>query len=226
MPPAVCAPRRKDRATKTCIVCGQTFEGCRPSKSKPPKYGSTCGDLCRAYLRYRRWPQCKLKQTPCLYCRKPLTVGRAYCNKRCRALYERDAEASQEPRRWYMGWCIHCGEPFVDNQPARIVCSPRCGRRHNKQRGKATRRARMRTAFVAPVHRARIYERDRWRCQICGKAVQQDAEVPHPLAPTIDHIIPLALGGTHEPSNVQLAHFKCNALKSHIGTGDQLLLIG
>jgi 5-methylcytosine-specific restriction endonuclease McrA len=37
--------------------------------------------------------------------------------------------------------------------------------------------------------------------------------VPEPLAPTIDHIIALANGGTHEPTNVQCAHFICNATK-------------
>jgi 5-methylcytosine-specific restriction endonuclease McrA len=40
-----------------------------------------------------------------------------------------------------------------------------------------------------------------------------DSKVPDRLAPTIDHIVPLARGGTHEPSNVQSAHFICNALK-------------
>jgi 5-methylcytosine-specific restriction endonuclease McrA len=33
------------------------------------------------------------------------------------------------------------------------------------------------------------------------------------MSPTIDHILPLARGGTHEPSNVQAAHFGCNAAK-------------
>jgi 5-methylcytosine-specific restriction endonuclease McrA len=38
--------------------------------------------------------------------------------------------------------------------------------------------------------------------------------------------VPIAHGGRHEPSNIQTAHFICNARKSHTGTGDQLLLIG
>lgn len=37
--------------------------------------------------------------------------------------------------------------------------------------------------------------------------------MPDRLAPTLDHIIPLAAGGTHEPSNCQCAHFSCNSAK-------------
>jgi len=44
-------------------------------------------------------------------------------------------------------------------------------------------------------------------------------KAPHPLSMSIDHIIPLSRGGTHEPDNVQLAHFICNSIKcaqSHV----------
>jgi 5-methylcytosine-specific restriction endonuclease McrA len=34
-----------------------------------------------------------------------------------------------------------------------------------------------------------------------------------PTAPTVDHIIPLARGGSHTWDNVQLAHHLCNSLK-------------
>lgn len=53
--------------------------------------------------------------------------------------------------------------------------------------------------------RKEIFERDGWVCQICGSPVAEN--------PTIDHIIPLIRGGNDAPSNVQLAHFSCNASK-------------
>jgi 5-methylcytosine-specific restriction endonuclease McrA len=37
-----------------------------------------------------------------------------------------------------------------------------------------------------------------------------------PDAPTVDHIIPLAKGGTHTWDNVQLAHWSCNSDKRDI----------
>lgn len=33
---------------------------------------------------------------------------------------------------------------------------------------------------------------------------------PDPLAASIDHIVPLAVGGTNDPANLQLSHFRCN----------------
>lgn len=63
---------------------------------------------------------------------------------------------------------------------------------------------------MAPVRVKDIYRRDGWICQLCMKPVDRSAKVPDAKAPTLDHIIPLAKGGTHEPRNVQLAHFECN----------------
>ena len=52
-------------------------------------------------------------------------------------------------------------------------------------------------------------------CGICGQPVDMHLKWPDPMSKTIDHIIPVAKGG--HPSaieNLQLAHFKCNRLKS------------
>lgn len=49
--------------------------------------------------------------------------------------------------------------------------------------------------------------------------------VPHPKAPTIDHVLPLAAGGDDVRANVQLAHFECNWKKRDGGT-QQLMLVG
>ncbi|MCW2904917.1 MAG: hypothetical protein JWO67_7182 [Streptosporangiaceae bacterium] len=79
------------------------------------------------------------------------------------------------------------------------------------------RRARLLNAFVAPVDRDEIWERDGGTCQICGDPIDVTQPWPHPLSRTLDHVIPLVLGGTHEPANVQLAHARCNSQK-----GDRL----
>lgn len=52
-------------------------------------------------------------------------------------------------------------------------------------------------------------------CGICGKPVDKTIKYPHPLSPTIDHIIPIDRGGhPSDISNLQLAHFKCNRQKA------------
>ena len=52
-------------------------------------------------------------------------------------------------------------------------------------------------------------------CGICGQPVDFEYKFPHPLSPTVDHIIPVAKGG--HPSaleNLQLAHRCCNRAKA------------
>lgn len=52
-------------------------------------------------------------------------------------------------------------------------------------------------------------------CGICGKPVDFSLKYPHPLSPTVDHIIPVSKGGhPSDISNLQLAHRCCNRQKS------------
>lgn len=124
------------------------------------------------------------------------------------------------------GACERCGDHFMSLAATYENRSLYCSRSCARSQGKDRRRAAKRSGYVAVVHRRKIFERDGWRCQICRRRVLRSKAVPHPRAPTIDHVIPLALGGTHEPANAQLACFECNCLKSHTGVGDQLRLIG
>lgn len=81
------------------------------------------------------------------------------------------------------------------------------------------RRARMKGAYVGPkAPRYKIADRDGWICRLCGEAIPRVVKHGHPLYLTIDHIIPLAKGGEHSPSNVQAAHAICNYSK-----GDRVL---
>ncbi|WP_425566396.1 HNH endonuclease [Nonomuraea roseoviolacea] len=58
-----------------------------------------------------------------------------------------------------------------------------------------------------------VFERDGWLCQLCGDPVDREADFPHPLYPTLDHIVPLSKGGEHSRANTQLAHYRCNLMK-------------
>lgn len=52
-------------------------------------------------------------------------------------------------------------------------------------------------------------------CGICGRPVDKSLRYPHPLAPTVDHIIPIVRGGhPSDIENLQLAHWVCNRQKS------------
>lgn len=52
-------------------------------------------------------------------------------------------------------------------------------------------------------------------CAICGRPVDFNLKFPHPMSPTIDHIIPIAKSGhPSDIDNLQLAHLSCNRAKA------------
>lgn len=52
-------------------------------------------------------------------------------------------------------------------------------------------------------------------CGICGQPVDKNLKWPHPFSATVDHIIPVSKGGhPSDIENLQLAHNRCNRLKS------------
>jgi hypothetical protein len=85
-------------------------------------------------------------------------------------------------------------------------------------------RARKRSAYVASVYRVEIYERDHGRCQLAITCTGR--KKLHPDEWHLDHIIPLAEGGTHEPANVHVACAACNLAKGTRPVGEQTRLIG
>lgn len=186
-----------------CVTCGKTWES-------PRVQARFCSDACQ--LLAARAPRAQVV----LYEGPPMRILRG--QRRVVAALALPALR----RRWYAGRCAWCGDWFVYDQPQTRTCTPRCAKRLAHRQRRAVQRA----AFVEAVSPYKIFERDRWRCRLCGKAVRRDATAPHPKAPVIDHIVPLAAGGTHEPANAQCAHFLCNSLKGARGGGEQLLLIG
>lgn len=96
--------------------------------------------------------------------------------------------------------CAYCGRLFVYRAsiPTRFCCQShahRVGKRSWKPRG---------------MTRRQIAERDGWKCHLCGELVPDRPYAAHPLDPTMDHLLPVSRGGTDHPSNLRLAHNKCN----------------
>jgi hypothetical protein len=111
--------------------------------------------------------------------------------------------------------CGYCDGWFVTtNLMDALYCSARCATKVARQK----RRLQLRAAYREPIWLPSLIERDAGCCKICGWRVEVSRCVPHPLAPTIDHVIPISKGGLHTQANVQLAHFICNSRK-----GDKIL---
>lgn len=218
---------RKPVQVWACEICGVEF-----SDSRRRRYCSASACAAEVDRRWQReYQRSKRPRRVCVTCGEEYwKPGPATWCASCsppRTLFP-SCRLSERPKaRLFIGCvCRGCGSafvvaPYTDGKPqvgepvrARY-CSLECSNRANMQAGRARRRARLKGARGAEtVYRRKVFERDNWICRLCLKPVDRDAKVPHPKAPTIDHILPLELGGLHEYLNVQCAHFICNSRKS------------
>lgn len=61
---------------------------------------------------------------------------------------------------------------------------------------------------VSPTVRQQVFKRDKYRCKICGKSSEDGSCL------VVDHVIPLAKGGTNSIRNLQTLCDPCNAGKA------------
>lgn len=113
--------------------------------------------------------------------------------------------------------CKTCGGVFYSPYQTQTYCSEKCKRKAKPRTNSIRKRCRKYGVYYDPaVTRRKVFERDNYVCQICGKPTDpSDREwgTIGPLYPTVDHIIALANGGTHTWDNVQCAHAICNSYK-------------
>lgn len=209
--------------TRQC-VCGESFRYVKKLREK------FCSKECAATYAERpsslpkacEW-RCEVPWRECVYCGSPF-VSRyrtaKYCSQRC--------EPNWRPVPPSKLVCVICDGPFLGPRGTRY-CSRRCYQQSDvykdmRHRHNHTRRTRL-AGGAEKVYRSRIFKRDGWVCQLCHRKVDKALKWPHPMSPSIDHIIPAAAGGTHEPRNVQLAHLICNSKRREVGPA-QLILFG
>lgn len=156
----------------------------------------------------------------CVECKREFNTTHPtekYCSVMCCYKYNQRIKqeqcASEYVPRTFI--CKECGMGVTTSRgDARsIFCSDKCMNRFLNRVAKKKRSELMKSLFIRPVSFKKIYKRDRGVCKICGLPVAYDKSPEKIWAATIDHIIPLSLGGTHEPGNCQLAHRLCNSLK-------------
>lgn len=192
----------------------------RRSRGPVPTF---CSGRCQGRSRQskREW-----QPTTCVQCGAPNPPqGSGQIIKYCSAICRHRAHEANRKR--HNNPCGFCGQLFKADRASRRFCSTSC----NASFGNALRYADHEYAPSGKGHRGRahrygvefiwfkdqeIFDRDGWRCGICGGHVDPAVRWPDPWSASLDHIVPMSLGGPHRPDNVQCAHLRCNILKGAV----------
>ena len=161
----------------------------------------------------------------CAWCDHPFNYtadhqrdGTTACSTRCGGYLRMKPSRPWKPPRVvvpkveYVNTCNDCG---VIAPKMRQVCescrvirerSYRLVQRHN-------RRTRERATKVERVDPRDIYDRDHGICYLCSKEIDLSLHYNHRDSFTLDHMIPLVLGGDTTRANLASAHRSCNSRK-------------
>lgn len=197
-------------AERTCVECG----GALPTQHGNRRY---CSSRCR-WLVYeaRRGPRkrtapiaCPLHYSTCVVCdrlfvsrRKGVTICSKPCrNRRLKQQKRADGRLTAERQRYRERW------PEKERSSKR-----RAQERFDRKRSAARRGASIRGAGFTLDD---VIDRDGWRCALCGQDVDPALAWPHPMSKSLDHAVPVSLGGAHTLANSQLAHLGCNSAKGN-----------
>lgn len=119
--------------------------------------------------------------------------------------------------------CADCGTPTRRITKYGVLCEPCTVNR--KRAYQQRRNFRRRAGGTRIMSIAELAERDRWRCHLCRQKVSRALAYPDPFSASRDHLVPVADGGSNDPSNLALAHWICNVRRG-VGGTVQLLLVG
>jgi 5-methylcytosine-specific restriction endonuclease McrA len=214
-----------------CEVCGQ------PVTSRRRWCSSTC--KWRAWARLhpdRKYPkkrvEVKAKEPKpivtrtCVECANAFIVPRETsqrqtCSPKCRVARLSKVLRGKKQRPTKVGLrCAQCGAEFATSRTAKQICNT-CAHKNSRKasHGKHEKRAKRKgVPYVYGIKPASVFERDGWRCQLCGcKTPQRLRGKNQPTSPEVDHITPISQGGGHTWDNVQCACRACNiAKRAHI----------
>lgn len=127
--------------------------------------------------------------------------------------------------------CEGCGVEVVGTAAKRQCRS--CMRRkarlvHVAKHGvtkKHRHRARKFGVAYEPISPTKLFERDGWRCQVCGIGTPKRLRGRlDDRAPEVDHRVPMAMGGSHTWDNVQCCCRRCNLAKGGTKVAGQMRL--
>ena len=202
----------KKPITVRCRDCGRTFERQAHIFRDVANGTWTAGNEC---------PLCRQDQ---IEERRTRAENDARTKAEQRAYEKQKAEAElisrQTEERLAIHICKNCGQEYsigATGYNSTKYCSEKCMKRwamrvKNDRRIKKLKTRRHDTDITLE----KLFRRDGGVCYLCGKKCDWTDAVGGNASdnyPSIDHVIPVAKGGTHTWDNIKLAHRLCNTLK-------------
>lgn len=220
-------------ASKICVQCGTAFEPIKPKRGATSRRCTKCyppaerqrnlREVRRSVMRRKgnRVPEDERKCPDCGSTFKRHKAKWPFCDD-CGARRTQELARQRGNEKW-SAWrsvnpkppCRECGAEIAEGNGRLSYCSKACEQKRNRRVNSATRRTRIMRQQPELFDPIEILERDGWRCYLCG------VDTPKALrgtqlqnAPELDHVKPLAKGGSHTRGNVACACHACNAAKS------------
>lgn len=223
------------RVVSVCAECGEDFEHVRS--------GGPVAQYCSRKCKYRAskargtayYPRCFVRFKECSEC------GRVYCARSgkgltCSAECRKVASARRMRERYAADpvagrlRMAKVRANFTEVQRVAMLERHRAwialqgGRAVVNAPSYQARRARKSGVTAEVFSPVEIYDRDAWICGICGGDIDSGARYPDPLSVSLDHVIPLSLGGPHSRSNTRPAHLQCNVRRGNRMESEPLAL--
>lgn len=200
---------------KHCLNCNAEL------KDRTKKY---CSEECKI--------KHKEKEYTCKCCSETFksTREKKYCSKECQLEANKKQMRERKKKLFIpeLKKCKYCNNEFITQfKKSKTYCSDECKRKMNNllsklHDGKRAERIQRNGKIHNDITLKKLYKKHNGLCSICGeKCDYEDYSISkegyfiaNSNYPSIDHIIPIAKGGTHTWNNVQLAHRICNSIKN------------
>lgn len=189
------------------------------SESKVKLKCNKCGNI------FERYASCVRKENKirCFKCEKINTQKRkSYIKiqKNTAKELNKKAKGLLRNKQLTMSICLQCNKLFMGENK---YCSIECRNKyHNSVHSENRKRyTKINGEIDNSITLEKLIKRDNNICYLCNRECnildyiyQGDYKIAGNYYPSIDHVIPIAKGGTHTWDNVRLAHRICNSLKS------------
>jgi 5-methylcytosine-specific restriction endonuclease McrA len=220
--------RNREPVIKDCLTCGVEIRGhidkkycsseCRKAINNDQK------ELTQLQQRLdkaiKRIEKIEKKIKTCSECNEYYYGGVKYCSNRC------NARAVYIPYKPKWEDCKRCKGMYWQDKPRTIYCNECRERAIEEKRfaSRSRRRLRILNTRVGKISLKGL--RDKYKCcNLCGVDTVRTGDTNKDNYENIDHVIPLAQGGTHTQDNLQILCRQCNMDKLDVIYKKEMYLV-